>query len=70
MAEAQSGLVPSGYELLDETTGRGGVQKDSGQEDVELTGDNISDAQPGFAENGTAAVHINLDSAGASVFVR
>lgn len=30
------------------------------KKDVELTGDNINDAQPGFDENGTAAVHINL----------
>ena len=68
VAEAQSGLVPSGYELLDEATGRGGVQKILVKKDVELTGDNINDAQPGFDENGTAAVHINLDSAGASIF--
>ena len=38
------------------------------KKDVELTGDNINDAQPGFDENGTAAVHINLDSAGAGIF--
>ena len=68
VAEAQSGLVPSGYELLDEATGRGGVQKILVKKDVELTGDNLTDAQPGFDENGTAAVHINLDSAGASIF--
>ncbi|HNX71576.1 protein translocase subunit SecD [Rivihabitans pingtungensis] len=68
VAEAQSGLVPSGYELLDEATGRGGVQNILVKKDVELTGDNINDAQPGFDENGTAAVHINLDSAGASIF--
>jgi len=68
VAEAQSGLVPAGYELLDEATGRGGVQKILVKKEVELTGDNINDAQPGFDENGTPAVHINLDSTGAGIF--
>ncbi len=67
MAEALSGVIPVGYELLDEATSRG-PQKILVKKDVELTGDNINDAQPGFDENGTAAVHINLDSTGASIF--
>ncbi|WP_024301944.1 protein translocase subunit SecD [Pseudogulbenkiania sp. MAI-1] len=67
MAEALAGSVPSGYELLDELTPRG-PQKILVSKEVELTGDNINDAQPGFDENGTPAVHINLDSTGASIF--
>ena len=67
VGEALAGMVPAGYELLDELTPRG-AQKILVKKDVELTGDNINDAQPGFDENGTAAVHINLDSTGAAIF--
>ncbi|AXK38019.1 protein translocase subunit SecD [Crenobacter cavernae] len=67
MAEALAGNVPAGYDLLDELTPRGPT-KILVKKDVELTGDNINDAQPGFEENGSPAVHINLDSAGASIF--
>lgn len=67
VAEALAGNVPGGYELLDELTPRG-PQKILVSKEVELTGDNINDAQPGFDENGTPAVHINLDSTGASIF--
>ncbi|RXZ45431.1 protein translocase subunit SecD [Crenobacter cavernae] len=67
MAEALAGNVPAGHELLDELTPRGPT-KILVRKDVELTGDNINDAQPGFDENGTPAVHINLDSTGAGIF--
>lgn len=67
VAEALAGNVPAGYDLLDEATSRG-MQKILVKKEVELTGDNINDAQPGFDENGTAAVHINLDSTGAAIF--
>ena len=67
VAEALAGNVPGGYDLLDELTPRG-PQKILVSKEVELTGDNINDAQPGFDENGTPAVHINLDSTGASIF--
>ena len=67
MADAMAGNVPAGYELLDEASSRG-VQKILVRKDVELTGDNINDAQAGFDENGAPAVHINLDTAGASIF--
>ncbi|KZE29796.1 preprotein translocase subunit SecD [Crenobacter luteus] len=67
MADAQAGVVPAGYELLDELTSRG-PSKILVKRDVELTGDNINDAQAGFDENGAPAVHINLDSTGASIF--
>ena len=35
---------------------------------MELTGDNINDAQAGFGERGDAAVHINLDNTGSIIF--
>ena len=35
---------------------------------VELTGENLTDAQPGFDENHQPAVHLTLDSAGAKKF--
>ena len=63
--QAMLGTVPEGFELLSNSGGQGSslVSKP-----VELTGDNINDAQPGFDENGTPAVHINLDSTGAGIF--
>lgn len=66
-ADALAGAIPAGYQLLDEMTLQG-AQKILVRKEVELTGDNINDAQPGFDENGAPAVHINLDSTGASVF--
>ena len=68
MQEALNGVVPMGYELLDEPVRNGQSQKILLKKEVELTGDNINDAQAGFDENGGAAVHINLDSAGAAIF--
>jgi len=35
---------------------------------VVLTGNNLTDAQPGFDENHDAAVHLSLDSAGTIIF--
>ncbi|MCL2589780.1 MAG: protein translocase subunit SecD [Betaproteobacteria bacterium] len=35
---------------------------------IELTGENLTDAQPGFDENSQPAVHLNLDSAGTRKF--
>jgi len=35
---------------------------------VVLTGDNLTDAQPGFDENQEAAVHLTLDARGARIF--
>ncbi|QQS16458.1 MAG: protein translocase subunit SecD [Neisseriales bacterium] len=61
--EAITGNVPPGYELLDD-----GQRKILVSQDVELTGDNISDAQAGFDQNGAPAVHIRLDSRGAEIF--
>lgn len=63
---ALSGNVPSGYELL-YTAGQH-AQPTLVSKQVELTGDNINDAQPGFDENGAPTVNINLDSTGGSIF--
>ncbi|MEY2842372.1 MAG: protein translocase subunit SecD, partial [Pseudomonadota bacterium] len=68
-AEAQaaltgSGPVPFGTEKFLE---RGGVPIIVKRQ-VVLTGDNLTDAQPGFDENHEAAVHLSLDSAGSVTF--
>ncbi|WP_137937038.1 protein translocase subunit SecD [Chitinivorax sp. B] len=68
LQDALAGNVPVGFELLDEIGPGGTPVKILVKKDVELTGDNINDAQPGFGENGEAAVHINLDSTGAAIF--
>ena len=67
VAEALAGNTPAGYELLDEATSRGS-SKILLKKDVELTGDNINSAQPGFDQNGGASVDIGLDSTGAEIF--
>jgi len=62
---AIEGQVPLGSELLYE---RGGVPVLLKRQ-VVLTGDRISDAQPGFAgDTGEPAVHITLDGTGARIF--
>ncbi len=66
--EALAGNVPLGHELLDEPVRNGVTQKILVKKDVELTGDNINDAQAGFDENGGPAVHISLDGVGAAIF--
>ncbi len=64
LAAAQAGQVPFGTDLVFERTGVPYLVK----KQVLLTGENISDAQPGFDNNGLPAVHINLDSKGARIF--
>lgn len=62
---AMQGQVPLGSELLYE---RGGVPVLLKRQ-VVLTGDRISDAQPGFdGQTGEPAVHITLDGTGARIF--
>jgi preprotein translocase subunit SecD len=69
LQQALNGNVPLGYELIDDaSSGRDGLGKVLVRKEVELTGENINDAQAGFGERGEAAVHITLDSMGASVF--
>jgi len=62
---ATEGQVPLGSELLYERGGMPVLLK----RQVVLTGDRISDAQPGFAgDTGEPAVHITLDGTGARIF--
>jgi preprotein translocase subunit SecD len=63
--DASRGPVPLGSELLSERNGDPILVK----KQVELTGDSITDAQPGFdSQSGRSAVHVNLDGKGASIF--
>jgi preprotein translocase subunit SecD len=64
-AELGSGPVPFGDERFLERNGRAVIVK----KQVLLTGENLTDAQPGF-DNQTqeAAVHLTLDSKGARIF--
>ena len=65
MAAVQSGQVPFGDELYTERKGLPLLVK----KNVVLTGDYISDAQPGFeGQSGEPAVHISLDGRGARIF--
>ncbi len=66
--QALNGNLPFGEQLLDEVNADGSNTKILIKNDVELTGDNINDAQPGFDENGSPSVNIGLDSVGASIF--
>jgi preprotein translocase subunit SecD len=62
---AIGGQPPFGDELLYDREGAPHVLK----REVILTGDRISDAQPGFdSQTGEPAVHINLDGRGATIF--
>ncbi|MCP5279314.1 MAG: protein translocase subunit SecD [Thiobacillus sp.] len=62
---AASGQVPFGTELYYERDGRPLLVK----RQVELTGEYITDAQPGFDnQTSQAAVHVNLDGRGARIF--
>ncbi|MGO9444210.1 MAG: protein translocase subunit SecD [Thiobacillaceae bacterium] len=62
---ALSGQVPFDDDLYKTRTGIPILVK----KDVVLTGDSITDASPGFDnQSGQAAVHVNLDSAGARIF--
>ena len=63
---ALGGNVPSGYELLYSAGENPAPALVSKQ--VELTGDNINDAQPSFDEMGSPAVSINLDGSGGTIF--
>ena len=62
---ATAGQVPFGAELYYERNGMAVLVK----KNVVLTGDYITDAQPGFDnQTNQAAVHINLDGRGARIF--
>ena len=59
-----SGPVPFGTERYLERGGRPIIVK----RQVLLTGENLTDAQPGFDENQQPAVHLTLDARGARIF--
>lgn len=62
---AMAGQVPFGTELYVERGGRPLLVK----KQVVLTGDRLTDAQPGFdSQTQEAAVHLNLDSTGSRIF--
>ena len=65
LAEVGSGMVPFGTEKYLDRNGQAVVVK----KQVLLTGENLTDAQPGF-DNQTqeAAVHLTLDAKGARIF--
>lgn len=65
LAETGSGMVPFGTEKYLDRNGQGVIVK----KQVVLTGENLTDAQPGF-DNQTqeAAVHLTLDAKGARIF--
>ncbi len=65
LAETGSGMVPFGTEKYLDRNGQGVVVK----KQVLLTGENLTDAQPGFdTESQEAAVHLTLDAKGARIF--
>jgi len=64
VAAAEQGQAPLGAALHTERDGR----KLLVRKQVSLTGDYITDASPGFDENGRAAVHMTLDTRGARIF--
>ena len=66
LREASEGNVPAGYELL--SSGGDHPETLLISKQVELTGDNINDAQPSFDQMGAPAVSLSLDSAGGSIF--
>ena len=63
-AVVAGGQPPFGDELYFERNGQPILVKKA----VVLTGEYITDAQPGFDQNGQPAVHINLDGRGARIF--
>jgi preprotein translocase subunit SecD len=64
-AEVGSGPVPFGTERYLERSGQAVIVK----KQVVLTGDNLTDAQPGFdSQTQEAAVHLTLDAKGARIF--
>ena len=64
-AETSNGVVPFGTERFLERNGQAVIVK----KQVILTGENLTDAQPGFdTQNQEAAVHLTLDAKGARIF--
>jgi preprotein translocase subunit SecD len=68
LQEAMNGNVPAGFELMTERHSSGQNVPILVRKEVELTGENINDAQAGFDEQNAPAVHLGLDSTGAGIF--
>lgn len=66
LQQAAAGNVPSGYELL-YTAGEHRTPVLVSRQ-VELTGDNINDAQASFNEHNQPGVSINFDNTGSTIF--
>ncbi|MCP2041348.1 preprotein translocase subunit SecD [Neisseria sp. HSC-16F19] len=64
MESAMLGNVPPGFDLLYSSEGHPYLVN----KQVELTGDNINDAQPGLNERNQPGVNVSFDSAGAAIF--
>lgn len=64
LEQALQGAAPLGTEVYVERGGRPLLVR----KQVVLTGERLTDAQPGFDENHQPAVHLTLDAAGARVF--
>jgi preprotein translocase subunit SecD len=65
--KALAGKLPYGMELYTERSARGDYPILL-KKQVELTGESLTDAQPGSDENNEPAVHLTLDSVGAKKF--
>ncbi|SMC24328.1 preprotein translocase subunit SecD [Andreprevotia lacus DSM 23236] len=68
LSDARNGNVPAGYELMNERSRDGQPRQILVKKEIELTGENITDAQAGFDDHNEPAVHITLDSNGATIF--
>ncbi len=68
LSEAINGNVPAGFELMSERRNDGQNVPILLRKEVELTGENISDATAGFDDKNEPAVHLGLDSTGAAIF--
>ena len=68
LTEAINGNVPAGFELMSERRSDGKNAPILLRKEVELTGENINDAQAGFDDKSEPAVHLGLDSTGAAIF--
>jgi preprotein translocase subunit SecD len=68
LQDAINGNVPAGFELMTERHSSGQNVPILVRKEVELTGENINDAQAGFDEQNAPAVHLGLDSSGAAIF--
>ncbi|TJZ78825.1 protein translocase subunit SecD [Chitiniphilus eburneus] len=66
---ALSGDVPAGYELVPMAGVRAGMtQSVLLKKEVELTGDNITKAEPSYDQNNNPVISMGLDSTGAAIF--